>query len=121
MTFLANLRARTGGSYRWPRGAAPPAPLIALIAIVEIGAPGFVTPETLTVVLSDTAVLFILAAGQTFVILIVGIALSIQSGASLASVVLAQLLPSIGLFAFPVAVVTGFVFGLASGYVHVRL
>ncbi|MDQ0391498.1 ABC transporter permease [Labrys monachus] len=120
MTFLANLRPRSG-SYGWLRDAAPPALLIALIAIVEIGAPGFVTPETLTVVLSDTAVLFILAAGQTFVILIGGIDLSIQSVASLASVVLAQLLPSIGLFAFPVAVATGFVFGLASGYVHVRL
>lgn len=120
MTLLDQIRARTG-SHGWLRDAAPPALLLALIAIVGITEPDFVTPETLAVVLSDTAVLFILAAGQTFVILIGGIDLSIQSVASLASVVLAQLLPSLGLLAFPVTVLTGLVFGVASGYVHVRL
>ena len=86
-----------------------------------MAAPGFLTGETLTLLLANTAVLFILATGVTFVILIGGIDLSIQAVASLASVILAQLLPSLGLAAFPVAIAAGVAFGMISGVVHVRL
>jgi len=103
------------------QGAIPPILLASLILIVEIGSPGFLTGETLTLLFANAAVLFILATGVTFVILIGGIDLSIQSVASLASVILAQLLPSLGLFAFPVAILAGLGFGLLSGFVHVRL
>jgi ribose transport system permease protein len=105
----------------WVQGAIPPALLVALVLIVQIASPGFLTGETLALLLSNTAVLFILACGVTFVILIGGIDLSIQAVASLASVVLAQLLPSLGMLAFPVAVLAGLIFGLLSGFVHVRL
>jgi len=105
----------------WMQGAIPLALLVALVLAIEIAAPGFLTGDTLFLLLSNTAVLFILAAGVTFVILIGGIDLSIQSVASLASVILAQLLPHVGLLAFPAAILSGFVFGLLSGYVHVRL
>ncbi|CAN7734575.1 ABC transporter permease [Phyllobacterium sp. LjRoot231] len=105
----------------WVQGAIPPALLVVLVIIVEIGSPGFLTGETLALLLSNTAVLFILATGVTFVILIGGIDLSIQAVASLASVILAQLLPSIGLLAFPVAIAAGLVFGILSGVVHVWL
>ncbi|GLS21890.1 ABC transporter permease [Labrys miyagiensis] len=105
----------------WLQGAIPVALLVALVLVIEIAAPGFLTGDTLLLLLSNTAVLFILAAGVTFVILIGGIDLSIQSVASLASVILAQLLPRLGLLAFPVAILSGFAFGLLSGYVHVRL
>ena len=105
----------------WLQGAIPVALLVGLILIIEIAAPGFLTGDTLLLLLSNTAVLFVLAAGVTFVILIGGIDLSIQSVASLSSVILAQLLPHIGLLAFPVAILSGFLFGLLSGYVHMRL
>ncbi|UXN58665.1 ABC transporter permease [Phyllobacterium zundukense] len=105
----------------WVQDAIPPALLIVLVIIVEIGSPGFLTGETLALLLSNTAVLFILATGVTFVILIGGIDLSIQAVASLASVILAQLLPSMGLLAFPVAIAAGLVFGILSGVVHVWL
>ncbi|MBB3233368.1 ABC transporter permease [Phyllobacterium endophyticum] len=108
-------------SNSWVQGAIPPALLAVLIIIVEIGSPGFLTGETLALLLSNTAVLFILATGVTFVILIGGIDLSIQAVASLASVILAQLLPSMGLLAFPVAIAAGLVFGILSGVVHVWL
>ena len=65
--------------------------------------------------------LFILATGVTFAILLGGIDLSIQAVASLASVILAQLLPSLGLAAFPVAILSGLAFGVLSGVVHVKL
>jgi ribose transport system permease protein len=103
------------------RGAIPPALLVGLVLIIEIAAPGFLTGETLTLLLSNTAVLFILATGVTFVILIGGIDLSIQAVASLSSVILAQLLPRFGLGAFPIAIFAGLIFGILSGYVHVRL
>ncbi|EJN04623.1 ABC transporter permease [Phyllobacterium sp. YR531] len=105
----------------WVQGAIPTGLLVLLIVIVELASPGFLTGETLALLLSNTAVLFILATGVTFVILIGGIDLSIQAVASLASVILAQLLPSMGFAAFPVAILSGLGFGLLSGIVHVRL
>jgi ribose transport system permease protein len=105
----------------WVHGAIPPALLIGLVIAIELAAPGFLTGETLTLLFNNTAVLFILATGVTFVILLGGIDLSIQAVASLASVVVAQLLPSLGLLAFPVAILTGTLFGMLSGIVHVRL
>lgn len=108
-------------SNSWVQGAIPTGLLVLLIIIVELASPGFLTGETLALLLSNTAVLFILATGVTFVILIGGIDLSIQAVASLASVILAQLLPSMGFAAFPVAILSGLAFGLLSGIVHVRL
>ncbi|MFB2550129.1 ABC transporter permease [Ensifer soli] len=103
------------------QAAIPPALLVVLIVVIELAAPGFLTGETLALLLSNTAVLFILATGVTFVILIGGIDLSIQAVASLSSVILAQLLPSLGVLAFPIAIAAGLAFGLMSGLVHVRL
>lgn len=106
---------------KWSHGAISPALLVALVVIIEIASPGFLTGETLTLLLANTAVLFILATGVTFAILLGGIDLSIQAVASLASVILAQLLPALGLLAFPVAILSGLFFGLMSGIVHVKL
>lgn len=105
----------------WLHSAIPLAVLVGLVAVIELAAPGFLTGETLSLLFANTAVLFILATGVTFVILLGGIDLSIQAVASLASVILAQLLPGLGLMAFPIAVLSGFAFGLLSGIVHVRL
>lgn len=103
------------------RNIAPPLLLVLLLLVVEVAAPGFMTPGTLLVLLSDTAVLFILSAGVTFVIVLGGIDLSIQAIASFASVILAQALPSLGPLAFPVAILAGLFFGVMSGAVHVYL
>lgn len=119
MKNLSDIRSLLAAG--WMQGAIPPALLVVLVLIIEIAAPGFLTGETLALLLSNTAVLFILATGVTFVILIGGIDLSIQAVASLASVILAQLLPRFGLGAFPIAILAGLAFGLLSGYVHVRL
>lgn len=99
-----------------------PALLLATIAGgIGVMAPSFATLDTLAVTLSDTAVLFVMAAGMTFVIMLGGIDLSIQSVASFASVLVAAALPSLGYAAFPAAVLAGLVAGLLSGYVHVKL
>ena len=70
---------------------------------------------------SDTAVLFILATGVTFVIMLGGIDLSIQSMASLASVIVALTVARLGYGSFLLAIAIGAIAGLLSGIVHVRL
>ena len=71
--------------------------------------------------MADTATLFILAAGITFVVMLGGIDLSIQAVASLSSVIVAITLSHIGYWAFPVTLLVGFVTGAFSGVVHVWL
>lgn len=102
------------------QGLMPPLVLVILVVLIEANAPGFMSGSSLALLLENTAVLFILAAGVTFPILVGGIDLSIQAVASFASVLLAQLLPTLGWGAFPVAILAGTVTGLVSGYVHVR-
>ena len=99
-------------------------PVVALVLLVLfVGAYDrrFFAPDTLLVLVSDTMTLFIMAAGVTFVILMGGIDLSIQSVASLASVILALTLPGWGFLAIPVALLGGVVAGLAGGISHTWL
>ncbi len=99
----------------------PLATLTALILMVGIAQPSFLEPSTLIELASDTAVLFILATGVTFVIMLGGIDLSIQSMASLASVIVALTVARLGYGSFLLAIVIGAIAGLLSGLVHVRL
>lgn len=99
----------------------PVATLIALVALVGSLTPQFLTPESLIVLAADTATLFVMATGVTFVILLGGIDLSIQAMASLASVVVALALPRFGYLAFPLAVLTGLALGWLGGLAHVKL
>lgn len=121
MTDLSQGRGSPGLSAAALRNLAPPALLLFLVVFIALFVPSFLSAQTLTMMLADTAVLFILAAGETFVILLGGIDLSIQALASLASVIVAQFLPSLGPAAFVLAIAAGLIFGLASGVVHVGL
>lgn len=103
------------------RAAAPVAVLVALFLLITALAPGFATMQTLSVILADASVLFVLGAGVTFPILLGGIDLSLQAVASLASVVFAQALPVLGPLAYLVTILVGIAFGTMSGVVHVRL
>lgn len=99
----------------------PLATLVILVAVVGVMQPVFLEPSTLLQLASDTAVLFILATGVTFVIMLGGIDLSIQSMASLASVIVALTVARFGYGAFFLAVAVGALAGLLSGLAHVRL
>jgi ribose transport system permease protein len=99
----------------------PLATLIILVLLVGTIQPGFLEPATLLQLASDTAVLFILATGVTFVIMLGGIDLSIQSMASLASVIVALTIARLGYGSFVLAVAIGALAGLFSGLAHVRL
>jgi len=100
---------------------APGLILVVLIAVIGLVTPEVFSFDTLIVVLADTAVLFVLAAGVTFVIMLGGIDLSIQTVASLASVVVAALVGLLGFWSVPAAVLVGALAGLTSGLIHVVL
>ena len=108
---------RTDGLRQW----LPLATLILLVILVGAFQPAFLEMNTLLQLASDTAVLFILATGVTFVIMLGGIDLSIQSMASLSSVAVALTLSRFGYGAFAFAFALGALAGLLSGIAHVRL
>lgn len=95
--------------------------LVVLVVLVGAFQPAFLEPSTLLGMASDTATLFVLGVGVTFVIMLGGIDLSIQSVASLASVVVALLIVPLGYLAFVIAVLVGAFAGLVSGVAHVHL
>ena len=99
----------------------PLATLVLLVAVVGTLEPVFLQPATLLDLAGDTAVLFILATGVTFVIMLGGIDLSLQSMASLSSVIVALTLPRLGYGAFAAALAAGALAGLLSGLAHTRL
>jgi ribose transport system permease protein len=103
------------------RQAMPLATLAVLIVVVGIVTPEFLRPQTLLVLASDTATLFVMAVGVTFVIMLGGIDLSIQSVASLTSVVVALCLPRFGYLGFAIATLVGTLAGILSGLAHVKL
>jgi ribose transport system permease protein len=99
----------------------PLATLVILVTVVGIMQPVFLQPSTLLQLASDTAVLFILATGVTFVIMLGGIDLSLQSMASFASVIVALTVARLGYASFALAVGVGILAGLLSGIAHVKL
>ena len=101
-------RLGTDGLRQW----LPLATLIILVAVVGVMQPVFLEPSTLLQLASDTAVLFILATGVTFVIMLGGIDLSLQSMASFASVIVALTVVSYaGIFGGPVCAIVWALFG----------
>jgi ribose transport system permease protein len=103
------------------RQATPLFTLIVLMALVGSLQPSFLTPETLLQLASDTATLFVLACGSSFVIMLGGIDLSIQAMASLASVIVALSIDQLGYGSFVLAVLAGALFGALAGLAHVKL
>ena len=99
----------------------PVVTLVVLCLVIGTLQPAFLQASTLLQLAGDTAVLFLLATGVSFVIMLGGIDLSIQSMASLASVIVALTIGRYGYFAFALAVLVGAVAGLAGGLAHVRL
>ena len=103
------------------RAFAPVLTLLALVFFVGAVTPEFLSLQTLIILAADTATLFVMAAGVTFVIMLGGIDLSLQAVASLTGVVLALTLPELGYFGFLLAVCVGLLAGAISGIVHVGL
>ncbi|WP_032862871.1 MULTISPECIES: ABC transporter permease [Pseudomonas fluorescens group] len=103
------------------RSQAPLLALIVLVALIGGYDPGFIHPGAVLGLLADTSTLFVMATGITFVLLIGGIDLSSQAVASMASVIVALLLPAYGFWAFPIGLGLGIVTGALSGLLHTWL
>src|SRR3712207_959172 len=95
--------------------------LVVLAVCIGILQPGFLRATTLLQLAGDTAVLFVLATGVSFVIMLGGIDLSIQAMASLASVIVALTLDRLGYGSFALALLVGSAAGLSAGLAHVKL
>lgn len=103
------------------RNAAPLLLLLAMVLVIAAATPGVRSLAALGSMLADTATLFVLAAGVTFVIMIGGIDLSLQAVASMSSVVVALTLPQLGEASLLVALLAGLAAGLVSAGVHLWL
>jgi ribose transport system permease protein len=93
-------------------------PILLLIGILfTFLTPNFLTPGNIVNILRQASINIVLATGMTFVILTGGIDLSIGSilGVSAVVGVLTSLLPGIGWFAVPAALLTGLGLGLLNG------
>jgi ribose transport system permease protein len=99
----------------------PLATLMVLVVLVGAFQPRFLEPEILLQLVGDTAVLFVLASGVAFSIMLGGIDLSIQSMASFASVIVALTVSQLGYGSFVLAVGVGAFAGFLSGLAHVAL
>jgi ribose transport system permease protein len=96
--------------------------LLILIAVLSVLSPVFLTTRNAGNVLSQTAVIAILAMGQLVVILTRGIDLSVGSVLALSTVVGALVYESVsnGLVVVAAILVTGLLVGLVNGVVYVK-
>lgn len=99
---------------------APVAVLLALLAALGSFQPSFLSPYSLKVLAGESSAILLLATGQTLVILLGGIDLSMAALASLASVLLALGLPigGVGTLAAALGLTTGI--GALQGFIHAR-
>src|SRR5258708_29423636 len=96
------------------RAFAPLLVLVGLVLVIGTLRPGFFNLESLIVTVADTAILFILGAGSTFVVMLGSIDLSIQAICSFASVIVAVMLPGYGFSCNSVSGTGGSVIGVRS-------
>lgn len=110
------LRSRRG--QEWFLRFAGPALLTLFVAIIGTVKPSFFTVSSMTVLFEETAVILLLALGQTVVILIGGIDLANAALASLLAVVLALSLPGLGILGVVLTLLFGCAAGALQGAVH---
>ena len=99
---------------------APVGVLGGLVLIVSAFSPSFLSVYSLQVLAAESSVILLLAIGQTIVILLGGIDLSVASTASLTSVLVALLLPGFGAGAVVFALGIAGLIGALQGFVHAR-
>ncbi|HSW07197.1 ABC transporter permease [Aquabacterium sp.] len=99
---------------------APLGVLFALLAAVGLVQPTFLSTNNLGMLAGESSVILLFATGQTLVILLGGIDLSMAALAALASVLIALSLPTLGGAGVLGVLALSTVVGAFQGYVHVR-
>jgi ribose transport system permease protein len=98
-----------------------PLGVLALLVVgVSIAEPGFASLASARVVTDEAAVILLLAAGQTMVILLGGIDLSVAALASLCGVLFARWVPEHGVLGIFMVLALATTAGAIQGLVHVR-
>lgn len=88
--------------------------LVIIVVAFTVANPRFSNPQTLSLLLQQSAVIAALAVGQTLIILTAGIDLSVGAAAILSSLVMAEVSAGMGLPG-GIALVIGGIVGLAAG------
>ena len=99
---------------------AAPIALVVLAVVFQVLNPTFLSPGNLQSMLTSSAILIVLALGQTFVVATAGIDLSIASAMTLAAVVFGIVFGSGLLVAIVAAVLAGVAVGLVNGLLIAR-
>jgi ribose transport system permease protein len=94
--------------------------LVVLVLIMTVGSSHFLTLSNMTSMIAQGATLLVMGLGETFVILLAGIDLSIAAVAALATIISAMLIPSLGYGAFVVTLLFGALAGFITGTVHTK-
>lgn len=98
----------------------PTTTLLVLVLLMTIGSPRFLMPYNLLGLLSQGATLLVMGLGQTFIILLGSIDLSIAPVAAMATIIAAMLIPDLGYGAFVVALLYGVLAGALTGIIHTK-
>ncbi len=112
-------KSRTGGSRNWV-SAMPIITLLALMVIMTIGSPRFMRPQNLIGLVDQSSTLLIMGLGETFVILLGSIDLTLASVAAMTTVITAMLIPTMGYWAFVAGIGFGVFSGLMTGLIHTK-
>ena len=102
-------------------GLAPVAVLVVLVLAIGAFSPSFLSAYSLRVLAQESSVILLLATGQTIVVILGSIDLSVAAIASLVSVIVALLLPEVGAAAVVVALGVAVLIGALQGFVHARM
>lgn len=116
----AGTRAAPGQRWGRAREFAPLATLAVLTVAVALFSPTFVQQRSLLVLADAVAPLLLLALGQTAIILMGCIDLSLTAIAAMASIAAAMLTPQLGNWAVPVGLLVGTACGVINGLVYTR-
>ena len=103
------------------RDVAPVLTLVILTLIVAAREPAFIGRRNLLNVADASAPLFVLALGETAIILMGSIDLSLHTIASLSSVLAAMWIDQLHVFAAPAGILVGTACGLINGLLYARL
>ncbi|MET4582904.1 ribose transport system permease protein [Conyzicola nivalis] len=108
-------------------GAGPLVALVALVVFFAIASPTFSQPGNLSILLTQLSILLVIGVGLTFVILLGSIDLSVEGVMASSSLVFVLFAANdrndfeFGLLAVVAGILTGSLFGLVNGVLHVRL
>jgi ribose transport system permease protein len=101
-------------------GLMPIITLAFLVLVMTIGSSRFLTLSNVTGMMEQGSTLLVMGLGETFVILLGSIDLSIAALAALTTIIAAMLLPTLGYWAFVVAALCGAAAGALTGLVHTK-